>query len=287
MPIRLEAHSNKNKDIKSSNQLVWLVEDKLENKNLLDNNYEISSPSTHIERLVISKLKMYDINVQRASSSRINHSLQNLKNACTANRANTTHRQIYSLFSSPQSFYLTHKLYRFNAKRPLSSSVLNEDGQIKSLSHIFDIYPSNTIGIAQGISFGPFLDQEIAKLNKKNIYYRGGTGRVVALESMLYLDRFDFLLALPIDITPTKEQEKQLEYFPISNAPPYLIAYFNCSKSTFGKKVIKNINQILEQLYQTPEYYKAHKKSFSAQELSHLQQYLKSKFTDKVYISEK
>lgn len=285
LPFLVVANDNVSENVIEKQQLVWFVEDKEENKHLLDENYEISSPSTHIERFILSKLKAYNILVKRSSSSRISQSVKNQKNVCTANRANTEERQAYSLFSSPQSFYLTHKLYRYKPKRPLSHSLLNDKGQIKSLSSIFSVYPKHTIGISQGVSFGRFLDKQISKLNEQNIYYLGGTGRVVALESMLYSQRFDFLLALPIDMVPTEAQKQQLEYYPIAGAPPYLIAHINCSKSEFGKKVIKDINLILDQLYQSPEYYKAHQKYFSEKELSHLQLYLKQRFTDKTYIS--
>jgi len=286
LPFLVVANDKASESTIEKQQLIWFVEDKEENKHLLDESYEISSPSTHIERLIITSLQKYNVVVKRSSSSRISHSIKNQNNVCTANRANTKERQAYSLFSSPQSFYLTHKLYRYKAKRPLSHTLLNEKGQIKSLSHIFEIYPKHIIGIAQGVSFGEFLDKQISELKKNNIYYRGGTGRVVALESMLYSDRFDFLLALPIDMVPSIKQKQQLEYYPIADAPPYLIAHINCSKSDLGKKAIKDINLILEQLYQSPEYYKAHQKWFSEQELSHLQQYLKNRFTDKVYIQQ-
>lgn len=266
-------------------ELIWFVEDKEENKHLLDESYEISSPSTHIERFILSHLTKYNILVKRSSSLRISQSIKNQKNVCTANRANTKERQAYSLFSSPQSFYLTHKLYRYKATRPLSHSLLNDKGQIKSLSSVFDIYPKDTIGIAKGVSFGPFLDEQIAKLSNDDKYYLGGTNRVTALESMLYSGRFDFLLALPIDMTPSKAQEQQLEYYSIEGAPPYLIAHINCSKSDFGKQAIKYINNILEQLYQSPEYYMAHQKYFSEKELSQLQIYLRKRFKDKSYIS--
>lgn len=287
LPFLVVANDKAPENATNKQELIWFVEDKEENKHLLDENYEISSPSTHIERLIITSLQQYNIVVKRSSSSRITQSIKNQNNVCTANRANTKERRSYSLFSSPQSFYLTHKLYRYRPKRPLSHALLNEKEQIKSLSHIFKVYPKNTIGIAQGVSFGQFLDKQISELNDQNTYYRGGSGRVVALEAMLYSGRFDFLLALPIDMVPTKKQKQQLEYYPIAGAPPYLIAHINCSSSDFGKKAIKDINLILEQLYQSPEYYKAHQKWFSEKELSHLQLYLKQRFTDKVYISTK
>ncbi|MBU2972559.1 hypothetical protein KO527_24805 [Pseudoalteromonas sp. C2R02] len=285
LPFLVIANDKVSKNATNKQELIWFVEDKAENKHLLDENYEISSPSTYIERLIITSLQKYNIIVKRSSSSRISQSIKDQNNVCTANRANTKARRAYSLFSSPQSFYLTHKLYRYKGKRPLSHALLNEKGQIKSLSHIFKVYPNHTIGIAKGVSFGEFLDKQISKLEHEDIYYLGGTNRVTALESMLYSERFDFLLALPIDMEPTEKQKQQLEYYPIAGAPPYLIAHINCSNSDLGKKAIQDINLILEQLYQSPKYYKAHQKWFSEKELSLLQLYLKQRFTDKTYIS--
>jgi uncharacterized protein (TIGR02285 family) len=265
-------------------RITWLVEDKLENINLLAKTSPETSTASYIENLIIQRLTHYNVKIERLTASRISRTLATKDNACVANRLNTKKRREYSLFSDPQSFYLTHKLYRFNQKSALPEHLFNEKGEIKNLPSIFKALPEKNIGIAQGISFGNFLDKQIKQIEPTNIYYRGGNQRVVALASMLYRSRVDLLLALPVDITPNKAQKPLLEQYTIAGAPPYLIAHFNCSKSELGQNIIDDINKILAQVYKTEDYYQAHKRWFSNEQLSGLQTYLAERFSEKSFI---
>ena len=266
-------------------KVIWLVEDKIENIDLLAKNSAETSTASYIENLIIQQLTQYNIQVERVTASRTNRILKSRHNVCTANRAKTPERQEYSLFSDPQSFYLTHKLYRYNQKSALPSQLLNAEGEIKDIASVFKALPTQTMGIAQGVSFGNFLDQQLKQIKPANINYRGGSQRVVALASMLYKKRVDFVLALPVDITPLESQKPLLEQYTIAGAPPYLIAHFNCSNSPLGQGIINSINKILANSYQTKDYYQAHKKWFSDKQLSGLQLFLADKFSEKRYIN--
>ena len=269
----------------SQQDIIWLVEDKIENKDLLTKKSPESSTASYIENLVIQQLTPYRVQVKRMTTSRINRILSTEDNICVANRGNTQERREYSLFSDPQSFYLTHKLYRFNQKTPLPRQLFNDKGEIKSLPEVFQVLPTQTIGIAKDVSLGKFFDQQIKEIPSNNIYYRGGTHRVVAMESMLYKSRVDFLLALPVDINPDQTQKQHLEQYTVAGAPPYLIAHFNCSKSEIGQKIIKDINNILAKLYQSKEYFQAHKRWFTDKQLADLQLFLAQKFPNNRYIN--
>jgi len=266
-------------------KVIWLVEDKLENKDLLTKNSPETSTASYIENVIIQKLAHYNVKIERVTASRINRILKSKDNICTANRAMTEDRRQYSLFSDPQSFYLTHKLYRFNQKSTLPSQLFNNKGEIKDLASVFNKLPQKTIGLAQDVSFGNFLDLQIKQINPANVYYRGGNQRVVALASMLYMSRVDFVLALPVDITPNEAQKPFVEQYTIAGAPPYLIAHFNCSKSELGQRIINDINKVLASVYQTEDYYLAHKKWFSDKQLANLQIFLAENFSDKRYIN--
>lgn len=269
----------------SKKKILWLVEDKVENIDLLAKKSPETSTSSYIENLIIQQLSQYDIQIVRVTAPRINRILSTENNACVANRANTPERRQYSLFSDPQSFYLTHKLYRFHQNLALPNQLLNENGEIKDLPSVFNALPEHTIGIAQDISFGNFLDQQIKQIKSKNIYYRSGSRRVVALSSMLYKSRVDFVLALPVDITPDEAQKSFLEQYTIAGAPPYLIAHFNCSNSLLGQAIINDINKILVKLYKTEVYYQSHKKWFTDKQLDDLQTFLAEKFSRNSYIN--
>jgi uncharacterized protein (TIGR02285 family) len=278
------AQSNNIKEQSSKEKIVWLVEDKVENKDLLTKMSPESSTASYIENTIIQQLTHYNVQIERVTASRIIRILKTKDNICVANRANTKERRQYSLFSDPQSFYLTHKLYRFNPKSALPSQLFNNEGEIKNLASIFKVLPEATLGLAQDVSFGNFLDQQITQINPVNIYYRGGNERVVALSSMLYKSRIDFVLALPVDITPNEAQKHLIEQYTIADAPPYLIAYFSCSKSQLGQQVINDINKVLANVYKTDDYYQAHRKWFSEKQLSGLQQFLSDNFIEQEYI---
>jgi uncharacterized protein (TIGR02285 family) len=280
-----KAQSNQITKQTSKIKIIWLVEDKVENINLLTKKSPETSTASYIENLVIQQLSQYDVQVERVTTTRINRILKTKDNACVANRADTPERKKYSLFSDPQSFYLTHKLYRFNQQSTLPSQLFNKQGEIINLPSVFTALPKKTIGIAKDVSFGDFLDQQISQIKPKNIYYRGGSKRVVALSSMLYKSRVDFLLALPVDITPSETQKKSLEQYTIAGAPPYLIAHFSCSSGELGQLIINDINKILAKTYKTEAYYQAHKKWYSNKQLTGLQQFLSEKFSEKKYIN--
>ncbi|MFT5758672.1 MAG: hypothetical protein ACI9LM_003420 [Alteromonadaceae bacterium] len=265
-------------------EIIWLLEDKKENINLLEKVSPDTSVATYIESKIVSQLSDYNIKINRVSMKRIDSSIKNTPNSCAANRAKIKTREEYSLFSTPQSFYITHKLYRFNRSHSLPAPLLNEQGEVIAIKDIFKHFPKAKIGIADGISFGPFLDGEIEQISPQNIHYRGGSSRVTALEAMLYSQRIDYLIALPIDIVPTNDQKALLEKYTIAGAPPYLIAHFSCSKSKLGERVIDDINHLLKDIYQTQDYYRAHQRWFTEQELIDLQGYLQERYANDVYL---
>lgn len=260
--------------------LLWLVEDKKENIGLMDKASPNLSAATSVERHVIFALEQYNIQVQRVTSKRINQLLQTTDNACVANRAKLKEREAYSLYSTPQSFYLTHKLFRFNQQAPLPKELLTVDNELKSINALFDHWPLHRIGMAEGISFGAYLDDKIKALSPNNIYMRGGTKRVSALEGMLYAGRVDYLLALPVDMNPTETQQAQLEQYSILGAPKFVVAHFSCSKSEFGQQAIADINQILIHTYTEPTFNALNGKWYSDTDLAYIQSYLKQTFID-------
>lgn len=265
----------------SKKSLTWLVEDKSENLNLSDDNSPSNSAASAVERYVINHLTNYNVTIERVAIKRINHLLQTQDNVCAGNRAKLAEREKYSLFSNPQSFYLTHKFYRYDKEQPLPPEYFNSDGELLSIKQIFDHQPIHRIGLVDGVSFGRYLDEKVRQLDDKNKYYRGGTYRVVALESMLYSARVDYLLALPVDMNPNEQQQKLLEQYDIAGAPPFLIAHFSCSKSDFGQSVISDINQVLDKTYAKDTFNDINGRWYSEKDLEKIQGYLQQNFLDK------
>jgi uncharacterized protein (TIGR02285 family) len=261
------------------------VEDKTENQNLLDRLSPSNSAATSVERHIIFSLTQYDIEVERVSIKRINHFLKSNPNACVSNRAKLKEREVYSYYSFPQSFYLTHKLYRFNQDTPLQPPQLNKQGELISIKTLFDSQPNQYIGLVDGVSFGRYLDSKIAQLSINNVYYRGGTHRVSALESMLYAGRVDYLLALPVDMNPSLEQQNQLEQYNVAGAPPFVVAHFSCSKTKLGKQVINDINQRLLEIYKKEKFDEINGPWYSNKDLEEIQTYLQKHYLDNTIVT--
>ncbi len=263
-------------------KLFWLVEDKQENLGLMDRTAPNNSAATATERHVIFHLEGYEIEVQRLTIKRINYLMQSRPNACVANRAKLPEREAYSIFSNPQSFYLTHKLYRYNQTSPMPELMFNKENELISLGKLFEHQVNKRIGLVEGVSYGSFLDAQVKTLDKANTYYRNGSQRVVALESMLYLNRLDYLLALPVDMTPTLEQEAKLEQYNIAGAPKFVIAHFSCSKNEFGQQVINDINKILMKTYEQKLFYTINEKWYSNTDLQFIQSYLQDNYLNSI-----
>jgi len=266
--------------VTAKEKIIWLVEDKSENLNLLDKMSPSNSAATSVERHIIFSLTQYDIEVKRVSMKRINRFLKSNPNACVSNRAKLKEREVYSYYSFPQSFYLTHKLYRFNQYTPLLPSLINEQGELNSIKALFDSQPNQYIGLADGVSFGRYLDSKIAQLSTDNVYYRGGTYRVSALESMLYAGRVDYLLALPVDMNPSLVQQSKLEQYNVAGAPPFVIAHFSCSKTELGKQVINDINRHLLGTYSEDNFDEINGSWYSNKDKKEIQAYLQRHYLD-------
>ena len=267
-------------------RIIWLYEDIKENMALESYSQfspdKYSSPSVYTEKLILSKLKQYDIKLKKTSIKRINLEIKNSTNTCAASRIKTPKRREFSFFSTPQNIYLSHRLYRLENKTPLSRKLFNDQGEIKSLQNFFSHLPTSVLGTGDDVSYGDFLDKELVKLSTKNIYQRGGGKRIYALNEMLFRDRVDFILFYPSDINlianPTN---RRLESYPISENPPYSLGYFSCSKSEFGQKVITEINKILAEAYTKNNFHQVYQQWLLPADMVELDQYYDDVFTQR------
>jgi len=253
--------------------LIWLIEDSKENLTIGTPFAADTSTSTFTEDLVLSGLKKYNIELQRVSMKRIDAELKNKNNACAASRIKTKERETYSIYSTPQNIYLSHKIYRLANDKPLSSSIFNENGDIKSLYALFSHYQDKTLAIADAVSYGLFLDDQIAHLNPKSLYNRGGGRRIIAINEMLFKKRVDFILYYPTEINILTPKAQQLESYHISGTEPYILGHFTCSKSKLGKQVISDINKLLFKAYSSNEFYQAHSRWLLPSDIQKLNQY--------------
>jgi len=243
---------------KDKPEIIWLIEDSKENSTIGTPLAANTSTSTYTEDLILSGLTNYKIELQRVSMKRIGAQLKSKNNACAASRIKTKSRESYSVYSTPQNIYLGHKIYRLSNDIPLSPKIFNEVGNIKSLFDLFAYYPDSILAIADAVSYGKFLDNQISQLNKDTLYNRGGGHRIVGINEMLFKNRVDFIIYYPTEINLLSSESVSLESYHIEGSEPYILGHFVCSDSKLGKAVITDINTLLNKAYSTKAFYQAH-----------------------------
>jgi len=258
---------------KDKPEIIWLIEDSKENSTIGTPLATNTSTSTYTEDLILSGLTNYKIELQRVSMKRIDAQLKSTRNACVASRIKTKKRETYSIYSSPQNIYLSHKIYRLANEKPLSPNVFNENGDIKSLYALFSHYQDKTLAIADAVSYGLLLDEQIAHLKPKTLYNRGGGRRILAINEMLFKSRVDFILYYPTEINILTPKSKKLESYHIAGSEPFILGYFTCSKSKLGEQVILDINKLLSSAYLSKAFYHAHSRWLLPSDIQKLNRY--------------
>lgn len=291
LPISSLANAaSRSQIISPKESITWLYENSKENIYLLQYpqiNPDVSaSPSVYTEQLILNKLKLnqlkqYNIKLQPTSVKRINAEIKNSKNTCAANRIKTNSREKFSVFSSPQNIYLSHKLYRLPQDLPPPLSLFNNEEKIISLVDFFDHYQQLVLGIGDEVSYGSFIDNEIGKVNINNIYKRGGSDHLFALTKMMLAKRIDFILSYPNEIKLNLPENQQLESYRISGSTPYILGYFTCSKSELGRQVISDINKILANEYLKSDFHKVYQQWLLPEDMPELNKYFSDEFGKK------
>lgn len=239
--------------------LLWFIDNTEENENVLTD--ALTSISVDSENLLLKKLQQldkYNIVFQRASILRIEHVLKASENTCIANRILTPERQQYSVYTSPQSLYLTVRLYQLKNGVQIPEYVFDSEGSISSLPALFDALPNTKVAIGEGVSYGRLIDQQIAQLDENNTYRRTGNYRIKLLGKMFLNNRVEFLIYYPSEIQMFTDDESELISYRLGNANKFVLGRVTCSKGEFGEQVIEDINQVLKSLYPSTEFYKTH-----------------------------
>lgn len=259
-------------------KITWVVEDTQEWQSYVDKTP--TSTSNETATIVINGLidLGYRLNFIKATGDRAEKILQNEANACISDRLKTPNREVFSFFSRPHDLYLGQKLYRIAQSTPLSSKELNSQGELMSLAHLFTRYPEKILAIGSAVSYGVELDRQIAELNPKNVFVRSGSSRIVSLANMLFKSRVDYVIYYPQEISKLNQSNVKLESYTIAGSPPYFLGRVACAKTEVGEHIIKHIDEILLQAYQTREFYCAHEKWLDTGDIPKLRQYFHDVF---------
>jgi uncharacterized protein (TIGR02285 family) len=265
-------------------KITWIVEDTQEWQSYIDKTPTSTSNETAI--IIINGLVDlgYRLDFIKATGDRAEKILRDEDNACIADRIKTPAREIFSVFSQPHDLYLGQKLYRIAQSSPLNQNDLNTQGELISLERLFSNYPTQILGVASGVSYGVYLDKDIAKLAPKNIFVRSGSKRISSLAKMLFKQRVNYVIYYPQEINELNLANLKLESYKIAGSPPYFLGHVACSKTEQGYTITGHINEILKQAYRTRQFYCAHEKWLDTVDLPIFRQYFHEVFN---YLPEK
>ena len=215
--------------------------------------------ATHTALLVFDAINIkptfYLSSAQRALTI-----MRNTNNAvCVTNKIKTPAREKEFLLSQPINLYLSRILYQHQEQAPLSASVLNDKGALINLTKLFEVYSDKIIVISETLSYGGFLDKQIATINARNKHMLDGSNPYDRAYRMFSLQRSDFTIAYPAEIyRHHRIDNKVYRSYRIAGAPKYVQGHFMCNKTPESKAFIEAVNNSLNELYYKKEFALAH-----------------------------
>ncbi|PKI13029.1 hypothetical protein [Colwellia sp. 12G3] len=214
-------------------------------------------------RLLMKSLPQYKFSSEFAQSPRITRLLKKLPNSCAPNRMKTPKRLENNIYSLPLNISLGLRLYFKQDTRSgvLSQNTFTSGQQIISLASLFTGKSTYVLGVDDGRSFGVFLDEQIAALEKHNLVVRRGGVATKSLVKMLLKNRIDYMIEYPVSVNEALNDNPtdiKLESLRIASSPDYIIGYVACHKGSLGQKIIEDINRELQKLYSSYPFYQAH-----------------------------
>ncbi len=221
--------------------------------NFVDGLMEGLGHNDQAEKFIAKKLSHYQHHYITASYQRIMHSLK-YGEGCSIGIYKSKDREDKLSYSIPYLLTFPNGLIIKEKQFSLFKKYLNNDKTI-SIKKLLDD-ESLLGGIADGRKYQGAIDLELNDhKNKDNIIIRSNTDVFFGLLQMLDKGRIDYLFGFPEELayhTSLGVLEHKTLFIPISEMPKFLTSYIVCSKTPWGKAVIKDINEVLMAYRDTP-----------------------------------
>jgi len=269
-------------------KVLWLSDSQLDIDNL--GSAAPASISSDTINLLIDEMDNYQIDLKLATIPRINALLKKDLSLCMVNRIKTKARQEYSYFSLPLNLYLGLRLYYVETENNISADLLNDDGELTSLSMLFEQYPKNVLGRIKGRSYGESLDAKLAVIDADNLYIRSGSNQYRAIVEMLLKKRIDYIIDYPVEVNSMLKSMKssiKLRSVGIAGSDKYILGRLACGKTKSSQKLISEINISLLELYKSNHLYDAHARYIDKTDMAQFDRYYKDVFINAKIKSQK
>lgn len=203
-----------------------------------------------VEKLLIEALPNYQHVRINANYARMTKEIRTKKNVCSAGLVKTPERSKYTEYSIPYSIALANRLITNTENSKLLHSHINNqsvdlDSLLKSQTFL--------LGISKGRRYGGGIDHTLEKhKDSPAIFERVGNDQLEGLIKMLAISDRPINGILGYNSAEVSYisrklgiDAKQFKYYSIKGGAPYNLGYVGCSKSTLGRTVINQINQIV------------------------------------------
>lgn len=121
--------------------------------------------------------------------------------------------------------------------------------------------PFVTAGVIKSRSFGTRIDNILLAHADPDHVVEISNNSIAPLFKMLLLDRLSFTIAYPFELRYFNQgllnNENALASFAIKNAEAYVLGNIACSKTPWGKQVIRKVDEVLKQIKSKQSYLNA------------------------------
>ncbi|WII71564.1 TIGR02285 family protein [Bdellovibrio sp. 22V] len=209
-----------------------------------------------LKRLLQNKMPGYAFEDVKSDSARIVDLWREGKNVCGGAMLKTAEREKLAYFTA-LAFSLPHR-YVLVTSRP---QMLDELGSFTSLQDVLHNRKWKAV-IVKDRSYGPLLDKIIhdneSLLKENHFYGKFGEGYWPVLK-MIHKGRYDYTVEFPVVVRSFNEEvfpEKPLLSITLKEEAPSFVYYVACTKNEWGRKIIKAVDKVMQELASTEEYHK-------------------------------
>lgn len=243
--------------------------------NRVNKDAEPFSASVDTVQMLLNEIS-YTAPVLNVPLSRSFKALEQGESVCILNKRQSAERIQKYLFSLPLNFFQTQRLYQLAELPPISSSLLNNKGEISSIHHVLNAYPQSAIIRPENYSYGEYLDAELAQVNKAQIITIANHVFYSKFMNLLQAKKTDFALIYPISLYKTYGSivPMAMRSYAIAGNPKLVSGHVICGNNEQGKKAIALINRAIKKLYYSPQFILAHTNYLQSQHHREIKEFI-------------
>jgi uncharacterized protein (TIGR02285 family) len=206
---------------------------------------------------VTERLPQYSHVMVTSSLARALRDIQNKKQVCHPALFKTLKRQAFAEFSRP---VIVHPTNRVVMRKSLANRLFPENTLSIELMPVLE-NQSLTFALIDGRLFGANIDKLMATTDLGDRLVSIPSENLGNMLNMVSLGRTDLTIAYPFEIEHFNlnlpDQYEPLTTYIIESVPAYSMGYIACPGNVWGRKVIDDINVVLERIRAQPAYREA------------------------------